>query len=174
MRNIINRIGLMCTILLAVAGFLACGDTGSSSPAAVTTATITTTTASHFKVGQQVKVGSWVIILNKVTTSKGDEFDKPKGVYLIVDVTIKNTDSQKHAISSLLDFKVQDATGQEYDEQVTALSGLKPPDGDVAANSQLRGQMVYDVPKTGHTFTFTFDDQTDLSGNTTAVWDVNI
>jgi hypothetical protein len=162
------------TILLALAGFLACGDTGSSSPAVVTTATITTTAASHFKVGQQVKVGTWVIILNKVTTSKGDEFDKPKGVYVIVDVTIKNTDSQKHAISSLLDFKFQDSTGQQYDEALTALSGVKPPDGDVAANSQLRGQLVYDVPKTEHAFTFTFEDQADITNDTSAVWDVNI
>jgi hypothetical protein len=48
----------------------------------------------YFKVGDQVKVGdTFVVTVNSVKTSKGDQFTKPKtgNTFLVVDVTIKNT-----------------------------------------------------------------------------------
>jgi hypothetical protein len=129
--------------------------------------------AKHFKVGDQVKVGYWVVTLNSAKTSVGDDLDQPKnGQFLILDITFKNTDSATHTISSIIQFQFQDSTGQKYDDQITALQGVTPPDGDVQAGGQTRGQVVYDVPKSEHAFTFTFTP--DIGDSTAAVWDISI
>ena len=153
---------------------LACGGAAASTPPQVVSGTVTSVPQpKHFKVGQQVKVGTWIVTVNSAKKSAGDEFDQPKnGQYLILDITFKNTDSQSQSISSLIQFAFQDSTGQQYTVEVTGLQGVTPPDGDVRAGSQTRGQVVYDVPKSAHAFTFTFTP--DLTGDTSATWDISI
>lgn len=164
-------LSILALVLTAV-GILACGE-------ATTTATTVTSTVTsapqtkHFKVGDQVKVGSWVVTINSAKTSAGDDLDQPKnGQYLILDITFQNTDSASHTVSSIIQFQFQDSTGQKYDDQITGLSGVTPPDGDVQAGSQARGQVVYDVPASEHAFTFTF--KPGLGDSTAAVWDISI
>jgi predicted secreted protein len=159
-----------CFVLLFI---LACGSaTDASSPSTVSGTVTSAPQAKHFKVGDQVKIGYWVVTINSTKTSAGTSFDKPQnGQYLILDITFKNTDSTSHTISSIIEFQFQDSTGQKYDDQITSLQGVTPPDGDVQAGSQTRGQVVYDVPKSEHTFTFTF---TPDFGDSAAVWDISI
>jgi hypothetical protein len=168
------RLALVLPVLLLVVGFLlACGGSSAADTGTQVNGTVTSAPpAQHFKVGDQVKIGTWVVTLNKVSTSKGDDFDQPKGIYLILDLTFKNTSSAKQTLSSLISFTFQDGTGQKYDPQITGLSGVTPPDGDVQAGSQVRGQVVYDVSKDQHSFTFTFTP--DLGGDAAATWDVSI
>ncbi len=163
-------LSILALVLTAV-GILACGE--ASTTATTVTGTVTSAPqAKHFKVGDQVKVGYWVVTLNSVKTSAGDDLDQPKnGQFLILDITFKNTDSATHTISSIIQFQFQDSTGQKYDDQLTILQGVTPPDGDVQAGSQTRGQVVYDVPTSEHAFTFTF---TPDIGDNAAVWDISI
>ena len=165
-------LGILVLVLSAVV-ILACGEAATTAPSTVTGTVTSAPQAKHFKVGDQVKVGSWIVTINSVKTSAGDEFDQPKnGQYLILDLTFQNTDSATQTISSELQFQLQDSTGQKYDVQITGLQGVTPPDGDVQAGSKARGQVVYDVPKSEHTFTFTFTP--DIGDTTAAVWDISI
>lgn len=150
---------------------VACGE--ASTPAAVVNGTPTAApTPKPFKVGDHVKVGYWVVTINSVKTNKGGEFDAPQGIYLIIDASYQNTDSQSHTISSLIQFTLQDTTGQKYDTAFTSLAGVTQPDGDVQPGKTTRGQTVYDVPKDQKAFEFTFEDP--LSDNAAAIWDFNI
>jgi Domain of unknown function (DUF4352) len=120
-----------------------------------------------------VQVGdTWVVTINSVKTNPGSDFTKPKSgnTFVIVDVTVKNISSSNQTVSSLLMFNLKDATGQQYNEAITDFT--KAPDGTVTPNSLLRGQLVYEVPSTDHTFTFSY--QSDLTGSDITVWNVNI
>jgi hypothetical protein len=169
-KRLVLTLIVSCFVLLFI---LACGGADASTPATAVNGTVTSAPqAKHFKVGDQVKIGSWVVTINSVKTSAGSSFDKPQnGQYLILDITFKNTDSTTHTISSIIEFQFQDSTGQKYNGQITALQGVTPPDGDVQAGSQTRGQVVYDVPKSEHHFTFTF---TPDFGDNAAIWDISI
>jgi hypothetical protein len=124
-------------------------------------------------IGKAVQVGNtWVVTVNSVKTSPGSDYTKPKSgnIFVVVDITVKNISSSSQDVSSLLMFNLKDATGQQYTEAFTEFTN--PPDGTVAPNSLLQGQLVYEVPSTDHSFTFTF--QTDSTGGDIANWNVKV
>ena len=120
-----------------------------------------------------MKVGdTFVVTVNSVKTSKGDQFIKPKSgnTFLVVDVTIKNASKAEQNVSSLLSFEMKDGTGQKYTE--TILSDLTPPDGKIEAGGLLKGQMPYEVPSSQHDFTFSF--QADITSSGQTIWDLRV
>ncbi|HEY7347582.1 MAG TPA: DUF4352 domain-containing protein [Ktedonobacterales bacterium] len=163
-------LGILALILTAGV-ILACGE--AATPATVVNGTVTAApTPKPFKVGEHVKVSYWVVTINSVKTNKGDgEFNVPKGVYLVIDASFQNTDSQSHTISSLLQFALSDSTGQKYDTEIVVLTGIHEPDGDVQPGKTTRGQTVYDVPKNLKAFEFTFEEP---FSNAAATWDLTI
>lgn len=162
-------------VVLAAVVFLACGS-GSANSGSTTTGGSSSTssnTAKHFKVGDQVKVGdTYIVTVNSVTTSNGDDFSKPKSgnTFLIVDVSIKNVSSKEQNLSSLLQFTLKDSSGQKYDE--TILTGATAPDGKLAAGDVVKGQLPYEVPTAQHGFTLAFEADIISSGQT--FWDLKI
>jgi hypothetical protein len=125
-------------------------------------------------IGQPVQVGdTWMVTVNSVKKSSGDDISTPKAgnTFLVFNVTLKNTSSTKQDVSSILMFIVRDATGQQYNETITTFT-KSPPDGTVSPGSLLRGELVYEVPASMHTFTFTF--QSDFAGNVTADWNIKV
>jgi hypothetical protein len=172
-----SPLALVAVLAGAVVVLLACGevsgtasvvDGGNTSSSASSTST---SDQQHFQVGQHVQLGGFIITTNSVKTSAGDEFTTPKAgdTLLVIDVSIKNTTAQPQDISSALNFTLQDATGQKYDE--TVLSGDTPPDGTIPAGGLLRGQLVYEVPAKQTHFTFTF--QPDITSTDQAIWDLH-
>lgn len=128
---------------------------------------------THYKVGDQVKAGdAFVVTANSVRSSSGDTYFKPKSgnVFMIIDVTIKNTSGQQQSVSSLLSFALKDSTGQQYTE--TIVSGATPPDGKIEAGGVLRGQIAYEVPKTQHDSIFSFDPNVIVSDQ--YLWDLHM
>lgn len=170
------RIFIPVVVLALTALFvLACGSasdvTNSSSVATGTVAA--PKPQAHFKVGDQVKVGTtWLITVNSAKTNTGDDFSQPKqgNIYVVVDVTMKNLSSQEQDVSSLGQFTFKDATGQQYNETITDIG--QAPDGKVAAGDLLRGQLVYEVPTAQHQFTLAFANDILSSGQT--IWDISI
>jgi hypothetical protein len=128
----------------------------------------------HFKVGEQIKIGDrFVVTVNSFKIGKSDNiYIKPKDgdKYVIVDVTIKNTLNDEQAVSSLMMFDLKDDEGQKYTE--TFLTGATPPDGKIAANDMLKGQLVYEVPTDKNRFTFSFIADWLSSGQT--IWDLTL
>ena len=171
---------VVCGIILnAVKGVTTSSSTNTGSVASTpagngsTPANTPAPANQHFTVGQVVKVGdTWQVTVNSVKTSKGEQFLTPTAgnIYLIVDVTLKNTSGQEQTISSALNFSLQDSTGQKYTE--TLLTSATPPDGKVEAGSLLRGQLVYEVPTSQKAFTFNFEADIVAGGQT--VWDLHV
>ncbi len=165
----------MCVVVLAAVVFLACGS-GTANAGTTTTGGSGNTSSSgpqHFKVGDQVKVGdTYVVTVNSVKTSKGDDISQPKSgnTFLIVDVSIKNVSTKEQNLSSILQFTLKDSTGQKYDE--TILVGATPPDGKLSAGDIVKGQIVYEVSAAQHDFTLAFVADITSSGQT--VWDLKI
>lgn len=167
-------------VLAAAAMFLACGGSDSANTGTQVNNSAgssgngqTSTTAKHFKAGDQVKVGdTYIVTVNSVKTSKGDDILQPKAgnVYLIVDVTVKNVSSKEQDLSSLLQFTLKDATGQKYDE--TIVTNATPPDGKIEAGDQLRGQLAYEVPEAQKSFTLAFEADIISGGQT--IWDLKV
>ncbi|HEX3271887.1 MAG TPA: DUF4352 domain-containing protein [Ktedonobacterales bacterium] len=164
-------IGALFTLALAI---LACGGGDANSGSTTTGGNSTgSSQQQHFKVGDQVKVGdTYVVTVNSVKTSKGDQFIKPKSgnTFLVVDVTIKNASKGEQNISSLLNFEIKDSAGQKYTE--TILTDVTPPDGKIEAGGLLKGQMPYEVPADQHDFVFSF--QADITSSGQTIWDLHV
>lgn len=162
----------LVVVVLAAAVFLACGS-GDANAGSTTTGGTSSSGGKHFKVGDQVKVGNtYVVTVNSVKTSKGDDISQPKSgnTFLIVDVSIKNVSSKEQDLSSLLQFTLKDSSGQKYDE--TILSGATAPDGKLAAGDVVKGQIPYEVPAAQHSFTLAFEADIISSGQT--IWDLKL
>jgi hypothetical protein len=109
-------------------------------------------------IGKPVQVGdTWVVTVNSVKTSAGSEYIYPESgyTYLVVNVTLKNTSSSVQLMSSFYLFSLKDQTGQQYPETGN-YSGKAAPNGNVSPGSLLKGEMVYEVPSSMHTFTLSF------------------
>ncbi len=179
MQNI-RRLLLFVVIIVTIDGLSACGTSASNTGTATgpsptaSASTPTTAPAQHFKVGVPVKVGdTFIVTLNSARTNPGSEFSMPKAgnIYLVNDVTLKNVSAIEQNVSSALQFTLQDATGQKYDQTFTDFAKASP-DGKVGLNSLLRGELVYEVPKALHDFTFSFEADITSPGQT--IWDIHV
>jgi flagellar basal body-associated protein FliL len=124
-------------------------------------------------IGKPVVVDStWTVTVNSVKTSQGDQITAPKSgdIYVIVDVTLKNTSSTNQPVSSLVQFNFKDSTGQQYTETVTDFT--HPPDGMLTAGGVLRGQLAYEVPSSQHDFILQF--QPDITSTNVAEWTLKV
>jgi hypothetical protein len=162
-------------LLFATAGvILACGGADNAGSTTSGGSSSTASNATHFKVGDQVKVGdTWVVTVNSAKIHAGTEFDQPKSgdTYLVFDITFKNVSSDEQDLSSLAQLSLKDATGQTYDETIVSFA-KGSPDGKVEAGSLLRGQVVYEIPKAQKAFTLAFEADLVSSGQT--IWDINV
>lgn len=110
------------------------------------------------KVQQPVNLDNWTITVNKVSTSKGSEFNqpqKPGNVFLLVDVSLKNNTGSSQTVSSLVLFSLKDASGQAYNGTFDT-DAPDTPNGNLPAGQLLRGTIPYEVPATLHDFLFSF------------------
>lgn len=110
------------------------------------------------KVQQPVNLDNWTITVNKVSTSKGSEFNqpqKPGDVFLLVDVSLKNNTGSSQTVSSLVLFSLKDASGQAYNGTFDT-DAPDTPNGNLPAGQLLRGTIPYEVPATLHDFLFSF------------------
>jgi len=160
-------------LVLTAAGILACGEAATTATTVNGTVTAPASTpVTHFKVGQQVKVGdTWVITVNSVKTANQglNEFDTPKAgnIFLVIDVIQKNISSQQQTANATFDWTLRDSTGQSYD-QALASNG---PDGNVETNAQVRGKFYYEVPKAEKAFTLAFSPGL---GDNQVIWDLAV
>ena len=123
-------------------------------------------------IGKPVVVNAdWTVTLNSVKKSTGSEFDMPKAgdIFLVVNVTMQNTSGSTQNASTLAQWSIRDASGQTYTQDITYGSG---PDGTVAANGKIRGNIAYEVPKSVHSFTLQF--VADIGSTDLAEWTVHI
>jgi hypothetical protein len=101
-----------------------------------------------FKVGQQVKVGSFTVTVHKVTFPYTSDLDTPDAgkAYVLLDVEVANNSSSKQTFSSLMQFGLKDSTNVSYTETIAVGADGQVPDGDIPAGQSLRGPVAFEVP----------------------------
>ena len=128
---------------------------GGNTPTASGATPTTQTSSGNAQVGQTLQAGTdYAVTVNSVKTSAGDNVFHPAtgNTYIVIDVTVKNTSSAPQVVSSLLNFELQDSTGQKYDEAITDI-GSAPDQTGLQPGKLIRGQLVYEVPQSTHQFT---------------------
>ena len=124
-------------------------------------------------IGAAVVVDStWTVTVNGVKTSTGDPFSTPGAgdVYLVVDVTVKNTSTHYQDMLSGVQLVLKDSAGRQYREMITDFA--TPPDGSIKFGEFLRGQLAYEIPATAHAFFYYF--QVDSSGTDLTEWALKV
>ncbi|MBO3312873.1 DUF4352 domain-containing protein [Clostridium perfringens] len=101
-----------------------------------------------FKVGDTIQTKDFKITVNKVETSEGGEFVKPKdgNEFIKVDITIENTSKEEQNVSSMIMFKVVDKDGRSYNQAIVEDQNGQL-DGKVAPGRKMTGEYVVEVPK---------------------------
>lgn len=177
-------ISLFALILILAA----CGSTGNtqgSTPTPASTPTPTpvppTPTPSVFKVGQTAKVGDMEITVNSAKASLGTGgtipvTTDPDKKFIIISVTLHNTGTKAQNVSSAADFKLKQsdgALGTNDSFIASTLGGDPAPDGSVAANDKLKGDLVFTVKKTEKQLTLTYTPDL-LDSSQIATWTISV
>ena len=124
-------------------------------------------------IGKSVVVDStWTIKVNGARTSPGDRYSTPSAgnIYLVVDVTVKNTSRYYQDMLSGNQLVLKDSAGQQYREAITDFA--IPPDGEIRPHSSQRGQLAYEIPANLHTFSYSF--QADANGTDLTEWVLHV
>src|SRR6266705_3931240 len=175
-------LGVFALAILGCVGILAESSGATNTPPQATQASgntpatgntpAPTTAPAGNSIGKPVVVNAdWTVMLNSVKKSTGSEFDTPKAgnIYLVVNVTMRNTSGATQNASSIGQWSLKDSSGQTYTQDITYGSG---PDGTVAANGKIRGNIAYEVPKSVHSFTLQF--VAGIGSTDLAEWTVHI
>jgi len=163
-KRYIIPIVIATALLLAV--FLVAGAIGSISTSnsqktgeIVNSTTSTIELSEAYKIGDIVKVGDYTFTLNNFTdnVASGNQFIAPKAGnrFIKVNLTIENNSKEKTTISSLLQMYLKDGEGTKY--QQTFLPSQKQVDGELLAGDKIKGDLVYEVPKTASDFKFYYN-----------------
>jgi hypothetical protein len=133
---------------------------GSSKPSVVSTVPPSTSFAGATvqptseppsrQIGDTAKVGEAEVTAHGSRTSTGDESGTPNpgNIWVIVDVTVRNTDTGlAYSLLTTAQIGVRDTQGSEY-------SGLTGPSlqvplkgGEIKPNSEVRGEVAFEVPQ---------------------------
>lgn len=101
-----------------------------------------------FAVGDAIKMGNFVFVVNGVRESAGDEWIRQRDghIYKIVDVTLENVGEQPESISSFLMFALIDKEGYTYNVTFGPETRGRL-DGELQPGRKMRGELVFEVPK---------------------------
>jgi hypothetical protein len=101
---------------------------------------------AELTIGSTGEIDGLKITLNEIRHEQGTIFKPdPGNEYLVLNITIENTDAEPENVSSMLSFTVKDDTGQRYSESFTA-DVAKGPTGAIAPGDKVRGDTAYEVP----------------------------
>jgi hypothetical protein len=125
--------------------------------------------AGNFKIGQQVKVGSYTVTVHKATYPYTDNVDTPDSgkAYVLLDVEVANNTGSSQSFSSLMQFGLKDSTNVGYNETILGGVDGQTPDGDIAAGKSVRGPVAFQVPTGTKGLQFSF--LPDLTGDKTYI-----
>lgn len=101
-----------------------------------------------YGLGEEVKLGDSILIVNTVEKSAGSEWDKPKSgnEYVIVNVTIKNAGDSEISYNPY-DFSMQNSQGQITDSSFTMIdSDTSLSSGSLASGGEITGTISFEQP----------------------------
>lgn len=110
----------------------------------------------YSKIGDQIEVGNFSYVVNGIQFKKtiGDEMmgQTSDGIYLIVDLTFRNNDTEEHTLDNSF-FKLTDERGTEFSSSTDGESALELSGKTTLFLKQCnpkitkRGFLVFEVPE---------------------------
>lgn len=153
-RPIYKKWWVWLIVVIVVAGIAGGGDSSDNGNTPTTTSNEETTNKKvedvkeFYLVGEEVKLGNNVLIVNSVEKSNGSEWDKPKdgNEFVIVNVTIKNGGSSEISYNPF-DFKMQNSKGQITDQAFTTIdTDTSLSSGNLATGGEVSGTIAFEQP----------------------------
>ncbi|HEX7104180.1 MAG TPA: DUF4352 domain-containing protein [Nitrolancea sp.] len=138
-------------LLIAIAG-AACGDPTGPVPAGVATPGAN----GHYAVGQQARIGTYVVTVKRVMNQTDVNGVPPSdGMrFLVLDLVIQNLDTNNARMSPAAQFTVLDKSGTQFpmDGDVTPTTQLTSPSlpNDIPALGSIHGEIAFQVPADEH------------------------
>lgn len=138
-------------LLIAIAG-AACGDPTGPVPAGVATPGAN----GHYAVGQQARIGTYVVTVKRVMNQTDVNGVPPSdGMrFLVLDLVIQNLDTNNARMSPAAQFTVLDKSGTQFpmDGDVTPTTQLTSPSlpNDIPALGSIHGEIAFQVPANEH------------------------
>lgn len=114
-----------------------------------------------------------VTITHVATTTSSDFPPRAGDTYLEISISLKNVSAKIQPVSSMVQFTLNDASGQNHPESLTDSNVHQPADADVPAGKTLNAQIAYEVPASQHSFTLTFDYGLVDGSNASVSWQIN-
>lgn len=138
-------------LLIAIAG-AACGDPTGPVPAGVATPGAN----GHYAVGQQARIGTYVVTVKRVMNQTDVNGVPPSdGMrFLVLDLVIQNLDTNNARMSPAAQFTVLDKSGTQFpmDGDVTPTTQLTSPSlpNNIPALGSIHGEIAFQVPANEH------------------------
>lgn len=112
----------------------------------------------YAKIGESIEVEHFIYRVNSIQYEKslGNEFmtQKADGIYLIIDLSLKNQDNEEHTLDGSL-FQLTDTRGTEYESSTDATTALMMSGNETLflkecnPNIQKQGYLAFEVPGKG-------------------------
>ena len=119
-----------------------------------------TDTKKTYKKGDVIELKGMRLSVTDVQKSNGTEFEKPKSGMEFVIVTVKIENKGKDTIAyNPLYFKVKNSKGQITDETFSTINkDTALNSGDLAANGEVTGSIIFEEPKDDKNLQLQFQD----------------
>ena len=123
----------------------------------------TATGPTTYQVGDIISIGDIVMVVLGWDMPPGDDFSQPDegNAFVAVEVILVNQSDSAESVSSMLQMKLKDDTGQRYEADFTASMAIdeSSPDGEISPGERVRGKVGFQVPEgvTGLVFVFDAD-----------------
>lgn len=123
-----------------------------------------------FKIGDQIKMGSSIVTVNKIEYSDGGTYSKPAegNKWLNLNLTIENTGSSQQYVTTLGQMFVRDDQGNSYQISVTDKVMENPSfglDGQIIAKSKRTGWVGFEILKDAQNLQFQYNGSMFGGGN---------
>jgi hypothetical protein len=159
--------------IVVIVIFIAIGSSGNKPQKVGNTPNNQNTNAKQdevFKVGDQIKMGSSIVTVNKVEFSQGGQYSKPSegNEWINLNITIENTGSSGQGVSTLGQMFVRDGDKNSYQVSVTNKAMENPGfglDGQILANSKRTGWVGFEIPKGAKGLQFQYNGSMFGGGN---------
>lgn len=126
----------------------------------------------EFNISETATVNKTKIKINSVKKVESEcmsEYDnecllktEPESDYfLVIDLTIENTDSEELSVSSIMSFNLKDTNGEQGKYTFLSKNVTSQLDGSVMANDLLKGQIAYDVKDSDKFYFYYIDSLLD-------------
>lgn len=128
-----------------------------------------------FKIGDQIKLGSSIITINKIEYSQGGQYTHPAtgNEWTNVNLTIENTGSSQQYVTTLGQMFIRDGEGNSYQVVATDKIIENPSlglDGTIIAKSKRTGWVCFEIKKDVKNIQFQYNGS--IFGGGTALIDL--